>query len=133
MDERPTFSRNLVQFRKLKNLTQDELAKLSGMTRRVVAYYETEATDPPASILVAFSRALGVSIEELLSEKKATTGDSQVVMLDARTYKKLAPVATLTPQQRLYVYKMIDSLVRDKKSDPPPSKDLPTSPEPPAE
>jgi len=113
-DTRSVFGNNLVRYRKARNLTQEELAKLSGINRAMIAYYETSPVDPSASSLLAIAQALNLSMEELLSVKKPSPEDAQSPVFDARTFRRLAPVATLSPQQRLYVYKLIDSLVKEK-------------------
>ena len=57
----------LAQLRKAAGYTQAELAEaMGGVTRRMIAYYETEAEHPPAAMLAALARALRVSVDELL-------------------------------------------------------------------
>jgi transcriptional regulator with XRE-family HTH domain len=57
----------LAQLRKAAGYTQAELAEaMGGVTRRMIAYYETEADHPPAAMLAALVRALRVSVDELL-------------------------------------------------------------------
>jgi len=115
LDERSVFSRNLVRLRKSKHLTQEALAHRTGFTRFLIAFYETKASDPPASALIALSQALGVTIEELVLEQSEDKAKEQPILVDSRTFRKLAPVAALPRQQRLYVYKMIDSLVQSNE------------------
>ncbi len=57
----------LAQLRKAAGYTQAELAEaMGGVTRRMIAYYETETEHPPAAMLAALARALRVSVDELL-------------------------------------------------------------------
>ena len=60
----------LARLRKAAGFTQAELAEaIEGVTRRMVAYYETEAEHPPAALLARLAQTLGVSVDELLGIK----------------------------------------------------------------
>ena len=41
------FMKNLKRFRRLRGLSQGDLAKKSGLTLRIVSYYENHAVSPP--------------------------------------------------------------------------------------
>jgi transcriptional regulator with XRE-family HTH domain len=60
------FGPRLTALRQSRALTQTELAKLAGISQRMVAYYELESAQPPGALLVDFARALKVSTDELL-------------------------------------------------------------------
>ena len=60
------FGTRLAQMRKAAGYTQAELAAEVGISRRNIAYYETQTQHPPSSILPELARALGVSIDELM-------------------------------------------------------------------
>lgn len=60
----------LARLRKAAGYTQAELAAaMGGVTRRMIAYYETEAEHPPAALLARLAQNLGVSVDELLGIK----------------------------------------------------------------
>lgn len=54
--------RALRERRQLLNVTQEMIAQSIGVTRSMVANYESERNDPPLSLLVAWCRALRVSL-----------------------------------------------------------------------
>lgn len=61
---------HLARLRKAAGYTQAELAEaLDGVSRHMVAYYETEAEHPPAALLARLAPTLGVSVDELLGIK----------------------------------------------------------------
>jgi len=60
---------HLARLRSAAGYTQAELADAIGVTRRMVAYYETEAEHPPAALLARLAPTLGVSVDELLGIK----------------------------------------------------------------
>jgi transcriptional regulator with XRE-family HTH domain len=60
------FGKRLAEVRKLRGLSQQELAKMIGVSPRVIAYYEVETKYPPTHLLVPLARTLKVSTDELL-------------------------------------------------------------------
>ena len=52
--------------RRQKNLTQEQLAELVGVSRQAVSKWELNAALPDTDKLVPLARALGVSVDELL-------------------------------------------------------------------
>lgn len=69
--EMESFGRRLAELRKAAGFTQKQLADEFGVSRRQIAYYETETGHPPASFLIDLARALNVSTDELLGLKAA--------------------------------------------------------------
>lgn len=59
------FNENLSKYRKIKGLTQDDLAEKVGVSRQSVSKWETGDCMPDVSKLIALSCALEVSIDEL--------------------------------------------------------------------
>ncbi len=60
-------SLNVATLRKKRSLTQSKLAELSGATRASIALIESGSANPTMEVLVKISRALQVSLDELLS------------------------------------------------------------------
>ena len=52
--------------RRQKNLTQEQLAELVGVSRQAVSKWELNTALPDTDKLVPLARALGVSVDELL-------------------------------------------------------------------
>lgn len=71
-------ARNVRQLREVRGLTQQQLAKLSGMPRATWANLETGAANPTLNVLLRVASTLQVSIEELLAPPRAA----------ARLYRK---------------------------------------------
>lgn len=61
---------NLTYLRKTRGLSQDQLAKLSGIPRTTISYIESGSGNPTLQNLVKISGTLQVSLEELMSEVK---------------------------------------------------------------
>src|SRR5438477_450817 len=62
---------NIKMLRDMRGLTQNQLAKISGVPRPTWANLETGAANPTLSILLKVAAALQVSIQELLDPPRA--------------------------------------------------------------
>lgn len=94
---RAPFSRNLIAWRKQKGLSQRDLAQASGISFRMVAYYETHNVIPPADKLDQLAKALEVSVADLINPQLET---ASVVQLSTRSLKKLQLLEQLTPEDQ---------------------------------
>ena len=61
---------NLVDLRKKQNLSQLELAQKAGIPRSTLTYLESGESNPSITNLIKVTRALEVSLEELLSARR---------------------------------------------------------------
>ena len=111
---RPVFSQNLVKYRKEQGLSQQELADLTGLTQRMIVYYENEAVKPPIDKIEALAKALHVEINELLGTGKETEIQKEFTQIDARTLKKLKMILALPKHQRHIIYSMAESFLKQK-------------------
>jgi transcriptional regulator with XRE-family HTH domain len=64
-------ARNLVALRSVRGLTQDALAKNSGVPRSTIANLESGDGNPSLAVLSKVAGALGVPIDELLASPRA--------------------------------------------------------------
>ena len=69
-----TFKEKLVRLRKIKGVTQDELAMVVGVSRQAVYKWESGQSYPEALKLVEIKNLLGISIDDLLDD------DYEVIM-----------------------------------------------------
>jgi transcriptional regulator with XRE-family HTH domain len=65
-----SFGDRLAELRKIRGLTQVQLAELLGSTQRAITYYENEADYPPVETIVQLAKILGVTTDELLGVKE---------------------------------------------------------------
>ena len=102
-----TFSDNLVRIRKIKGISSKELASLTGISQRMITYYEKHTLNPPIEKIEIIAKALSVNASELLgtNEKQTKTDMND---FDVRTIKKLRKLLIFNPYDRLIIYKMID-------------------------
>ena len=62
------FSETLIDLRKEKNLSQQQLARATGVSQSAIAKLEKGRNEATASTLLRLSRYFGVSVDEMLSE-----------------------------------------------------------------
>lgn len=68
-----TLGHRIAELRKAKELTQEELAKLVGVSSQAVSKWEKDRTCPDIGLLPQLAKLLGVTVDELLSGKQAET------------------------------------------------------------
>ena len=64
-----TIGKRISENRKNKNLKQDELAEMLGVSPQAVSKWENDISCPDISLLPALSKILGITVDELLSGK----------------------------------------------------------------
>jgi transcriptional regulator with XRE-family HTH domain len=66
MDMRRLLARNVLRIRKSKNLTQEQLAEMSGFSQQYISGLEKGQRNPTVVTVYELSLALGVNYIELL-------------------------------------------------------------------
>lgn len=60
---------NIKEARQLKGITQEQLAKMLGITQGAVAQWENGLTHPSFEMLPKVAEALGLTVDELIGKK----------------------------------------------------------------
>ena len=115
--DRSIFSKKLIAFRKAKGLTQIQLAKLINSTQRTISYYENQAYQPPAHILIKLAKILDVKIEDFLEDSpiKQSTKKNIMDSETKRLWKKFQQIIKLPERDKRAILRMINSLGKNKK------------------
>ncbi len=71
-----TIGKRIAEYRKRKNLKQDELAEMLGVSAQAVSKWENDLSCPDISLLPALSDILCVSIDEIVRGKQCNTKSS---------------------------------------------------------
>jgi len=104
------FGARLIALRKAAGYTQQQLADEVGVTRRMVAYYETESEHPPANMLADLARVLNVSVDDLLglnaSRKRAKT-----IAVSPRLERRMRQIEALSPRPKQQLLGLIDTFI----------------------
>lgn len=110
------FGARLVELRKLRGMTQIELADKLNATQRAITYYENEAAYPPVATIIELAKILRVSADELLGIKAtkrrngAPDGAADPEM--QRLWKKFQQVAKLPDKDQRAVIRLINSVAK---------------------
>ena len=60
------FGARLYELRTARELTQEELSEMAGITRRAVIFYERSEQIPRLDVAIKLARALGVTLDGLV-------------------------------------------------------------------
>ena len=63
-----TLGQNIATYRKMKNITQEALAEICGVSPQAVSKWENDASCPDISLLKTLARTFGISIDELMDD-----------------------------------------------------------------
>jgi transcriptional regulator with XRE-family HTH domain len=109
------FSQNLIRLRKIQHISQKKLSELSGISQRMINYYEKHAINPPLDKIEAIAKALNVSVNDLIETKNfldsSNTMPQELLKLDTKTLEKIKIILSLPKQQRHIVYSIAEALL----------------------
>ncbi|MFH1618220.1 MAG: helix-turn-helix transcriptional regulator [Candidatus Margulisiibacteriota bacterium] len=108
------FGKRIADLRKMRGLTQHQLGKAIGVSKRVIAYYEGETKYPPAHLIVPLAQALNVSTDELLGVKDVTP---IVAPQCAALWRKLKILEDFPEKDRKAVLHYVDALAAKNKAE----------------
>lgn len=103
------FGARLAQFRKAAGFTQTQLADELGISRRRIAYYESESDHPPANLLADLARALNVTTDELLGS--APIKRQAKASMSPRLERRLKQIEQLSPKPKQQLLSLIDTFI----------------------
>jgi len=101
------FGKRLAQLRKAKGFTQDSLAKILGISKRMVAYYEVQTDFPPAHLLPRLCNVLNISSDKFLGLKLI-----EPLPKNGRFLKRLTVIERLPEKAQKKILQYIDDLAR---------------------
>ena len=84
-----TIGKRISEHRKKKNLKQDELAEMLGVSPQAVSKWENDLSCPDISLLPELSRILCVSIDEIITGKRYYPDTCNIEELDHKTFTLL--------------------------------------------
>jgi transcriptional regulator with XRE-family HTH domain len=105
------FGEALRAIRRMKGYTQDQLAELSGVSRRAIVHYENHAKRPTFDKIKSLADALGVSDEELSGQKRSKKKDE----VSYKIMKKVRIIEQLPTRDQNAIFRLINSLAAKNK------------------
>lgn len=107
-----TFGSRLARLRKEKGLTQVELAEKMGIIQVLISDYERDKLRPYYDTVINFSKALGVTTDELLG---VTPNKKNGNLPSLKIAKRMKKVEGLPPAQQKVILQTIDGFIRGVK------------------
>jgi transcriptional regulator with XRE-family HTH domain len=98
------FGKRLARLRKAAGHSQYTLADETGISNRMIAYYETHH-HPPTHVLPIFAKVLGITTDQLLGVEKVKKAKGS----DSRLRRLLEEVEQLPPVERKHIAKSLEN------------------------
>jgi transcriptional regulator with XRE-family HTH domain len=102
---------NLRRLREAAGLSQRELARIIGQDQSNVSFWERTGKTPKSEVLVPMAAALGVTVEELLGEKKPRRAGPS-----GRALQSFERVSHLPRSQQKKILDVVDALLAQQAS-----------------
>ena len=81
------FKDNLIHMRKMRKMTQEDLAEQVGVTRQAIAKWESGETIPDLEKCRLLAEAFGISLDDLANYEPVTVGDRGQIVIPAKARK----------------------------------------------
>lgn len=89
-------------------LSQAALGKAIGSSRDIIGRYERNIMIPSIEVIIKIADTWGVSIDYLVGKTN--------LELEKNTLKRLEDIATLSDENKSFIFRMIDMALRDLKT-----------------
>ena len=103
------FGDRMMQARKEKGLSREELAKKIGTSGPIVGRYERGAMMPSVEIATKIADALAVSLDFLV-------GKSSLIVKDTNILERMEDIARLPTDKKIELFNVMDAYLRDFKT-----------------
>ena len=103
-----SFGKRLMDSRKERNLSQEELAKMIGTQGPAIGRYERETAKPTIEVATKLADALDVSLDYLVGQID--------VEFDKAALKRIRDISVLPDSDKNFMLRAIDGLLRDLKT-----------------
>lgn len=117
MKTKTNLGKRISEIRKKKGLTQIELAKMTGISNRMIAHYETRASTIPIEKLAIIAKALQISLDEI-SGIKEINNIKPLKEKNSRLRAKLLEVEKFPPKEKKQVLGLIKLIKKMKNNAP---------------
>lgn len=109
-----TLGERIKELRKLKGLSQGQLAKEIGISYPQMSRYEIKGVQPPAEVLKKMSDVLDTSVDFIVSGN--TDEKAQIYLKDAELIKQFKEIDKLPDIEKQTILKVVGAYIRDFKA-----------------
>ncbi len=107
-----SFGKRLARLRKAIGLSQNDLARETGISQRMIAHYEARDGNPPLHAFHKLCKTLEVTADQLLGLEKARKESAK----DNRLSRRIAEIEKLSLSQRKEVARYLDTFLKAWKN-----------------
>jgi transcriptional regulator with XRE-family HTH domain len=108
-EPKQSFGQRLAAMRAAAGLSQRQLSKQTGVSQRMIAYYESRAALPPGYVLASFADALGSSVDELVGAKIVKPAAAR--RAHPRLWQRFTQIEKLPARERRELFIVIDAFL----------------------
>ena len=112
MGDTDTFGRRMAKLRSEAGYSQRDLAKETGISQRMIAYYEKQSKYPPTHLLPVLTKALGTTADELLG---INTTDKTGKKKDMRLWRRFSQIESLDAKEKRQILQLLDTFIEKEK------------------
>lgn len=102
----------LARFRQAAGYSQRDLARETGISQRMIAYYEKQAQCPPMHVLSVLAEALGMPPQEIMGPKAGKLGAEPK---DMRLRRRLERIEGLEEKEKRQVIQLLDTFIENNR------------------
>ena len=103
-----TFGKRLTEVRKVKKLSQDEVAKNLEVHGAVIGRYERDEVKPSIEMAAAIAEALEVSLDYLVGNTD--------LLLEKNIVSKIVDIQKLNTEDKAHVFALLDAFLQSNKA-----------------
>jgi len=103
-----SFGKRIIDIRKEKNMSQDQLAKILGATSTTIGRYERDEVKPSIDVAVKIAEALEVSLDYLAELSNSDLKDKKMI-------ERFNAIVSMPPEDKDGILYAIDGLIKSAK------------------
>jgi transcriptional regulator with XRE-family HTH domain len=103
-----SFGKRLLEARKRKGISQEEMAKHLGTKGPAIGRYERDEMNPSIEVAAKMAELLDVSLDYLVGKTD--------VLLDSKVLNRIIEIQKLNADEQKTVFSLLDAYLRDTKT-----------------
>ena len=112
LNDSETFAQRMARLRQAAGYSQRDLARETGISQRMIAYYEKQTQYPPTHLLPILAEVLGASADELLGIKKMNSDGKKK---DMRLWRRFNQIEKLDAKEKRQILQLLDAFIEKEQ------------------
>ena len=112
LNDSETFAQRMARLRQAAGYSQRDLARETGISQRMIAYYEKQTQYPPTHLLPILVEVLGASADELLGIKKMNSDGKKK---DMRLWRRFSQIEKLDAKEKRQILQLLDAFIEKEQ------------------